>query len=101
MLPKPSRGGKRGSAAAELPPDAEAEWSTECTTLEELQEFAKRMSASRNKVDKELGELIDDEVCVRDKRGARVPARVHCVWAGHWPGQRAGHRQHATRARYH
>ncbi len=60
--PKAPRGGKRGSAAAEPPLDAEAEWSTECTTLEEVQELVKRMGASRNKVDKELGELIDEEV---------------------------------------
>ena len=46
-----------------------AAWATECTTLEELQDFSQRMGNSRNKDERALHELLEEQVSRRPGRG--------------------------------
>lgn len=41
-----------------------AVWATECTSLEEMQEFARRMGISRNKNEQALCDVLEEQVRV-------------------------------------
>lgn len=45
--------------------DEQASWHTECTTLEQLQAFAGRMADSRNRREKQLGDLLLAQILPR------------------------------------